>query len=136
MIWMAALSALSESKQNESALKIKQYETKTNAEIAKMNASMKALNLTQAYNDSMATNAVIGASQGRSGPSIQGIYSAAGQELNWDIEYNKLGTNLSYNSALNNIATMGRAIKTTRTGGLLNAVAGGYQAYDKYKKIK
>lgn len=77
-----------------SEAKITQYKYEVDSKLAKMNSNKIALDLTRQFNNTMASNAVIAAAQGRSGGSVEAIGRAATAGYNWDIDFAELSRDI------------------------------------------
>jgi len=66
---------------------IERYRAKTNAAIAKVQGKQTALALNNAFNKTMASNAVLSAAQMRRGGSVTQIANAAEDQYNWDLDF-------------------------------------------------
>lgn len=77
-----------------SEAKITQYKYEVDSKLAKMNSNKVALDLTRQFNNTMASNAVIAAAQGRSGGSVEAIGRAATAGYNWDMDFAELSRDI------------------------------------------
>lgn len=77
-----------------SEAKITQYKYEVDSKLAKMNSNKIALDLTRQFNNTMASNAVIAAAQGRSGGSVEAIGRAATAGYNWDVDFAELSRDI------------------------------------------
>lgn len=77
-----------------SEAKITQYKYEVDSKLAKMNSNKVALELTRQFNNTMASNAVMAAAQGRRGGSVDAIGRAATAGYNWDINFAELSRDI------------------------------------------
>lgn len=114
----AVASAYAQSKQYE----IQAIQRKINAKIAKLQGEEDSLALLQNFNKAQASNAVIAAAQGRSGATVQAIGSAAESQLNWDIDYTKMSSEIQAQGYSAEAKQLESAAKTSLIGGTLSAI--------------
>ena len=74
--------------------KAQKYQAQTNAKIVKMQGKATALNLTEQYNKSRASDVVMAAAQGRRGGSVEGIARAAEAQYNWDMDFAEMSAQI------------------------------------------
>jgi len=134
-MWGAIVGLIGDANKKESAYRIQAAQAKTAASIAKMNATSTAYTLERNFNQRMASNAVISASQGRRGGSVTAIANAAQAELNWDLEFTKLGGDLSYMNRLAEVTSYETAATTAQTTGYASAALSLLSSQQKYKQI-
>lgn len=111
--------------------KIKKYQAQTRAKIAKMEGEASSLMLQRQFNKQMASDVVMAAAQGRSGPSVTGIARAAAQQLNWDQDFTKLSAEIEEKGYQSQVAQYGRAAGAALLGGTLGKITGGMMDYQK-----
>mgnify|MGYP000503973946 FL=1 len=111
--------------------KIKKYQAQTRAKISKMQGEADSLMLQRQFNKTMASNTVMAAAQGRSGGSVEGIATAAQQQLNWDQDFTKLSAEIEEKGYQAQATQYGKAAGASLIGGSLGAVTGGYMDYQK-----
>ena len=80
--------------QYDSANKISAIQSKTAAAQAKMEGNYQAMEMQASFNQTMASNAVMSAAQGRSGGSVAGIARASESQLQWDLDFTKLSSDI------------------------------------------
>ncbi len=111
------------------SMKVQKYQAETRAKIAKLNGKATALNLTNDFNKSMASDAVIAAAQGRSGGSVAGIARAAEAQYNWDVDFAELSAQIQESGYTAQATQYGMASKQTLLGGALGAIGGAATTY-------
>jgi len=110
---------------------IQKMEAKTRAKIAKMQGEADALTLQRQFNQTMASNVVMAAAQGRTGPSVIGIARAAEAQFRWDVDFTRLSAQIQESGHQAQAVQYGIARKTALIGGGLGAVAGGLMGMEK-----
>lgn len=127
----STISGIGSAYAQSQSYKIKKYQAQTRAKMAKMEGEASALMLQQQFNKQMASNAVMAAAQGRSGGSVEGIATAAAQQLNWDQDFTKLSAEIEESGYQAQARQYGMAASSSLLGGTLDAVGGGYMDYQK-----
>ena len=92
-----------------------------------MQGEADALQLQRQFNQTMASNTVMAAAQGRSGGSVEGIAQAAEQQYNWDADFTKLSAQLQESGYQSQAQQYGNAASSALVGGSLGAITGGFQ---------
>lgn len=107
--------------------KVQKYQAETRAKIAKMQGKADALQLQRQFNQTMASNTVMAAAQGRSGGSVEGISRAAQQQFNWDADFTQLSAQIEESGYRAQASQYGTAASTALIGGAAGAISGGLQ---------
>ena len=115
----SAITGIASSFAQSSQYKVQQIQARSRARVAKMQGEADALQLQQRFNQTMASNAVMAAAQGRSGASVEAIAGAAERQYNWDADFTKLSAEIQaggyeaqaaqYGIAGGGMATLGSA---------------------------
>ena len=126
---LAAASSFMGSIAASNSMKVQKYQSETQAKIAKLNGKATALNLTNDFNKSMASDAVMAAAQGRSGGSVAGIARAAEAQYNWDVDFAELSAKIQESGYTAQAAQYGMGARQTLLGGALGAVGGAATTY-------
>ncbi len=134
-MWTMLLAAVGDANKAESAARISAAESKTAAKVAEMNAKSTSLALEQKYNNQMASDAVIAASQNRRGGSVAAIRSSAADALDWDLEYTRLGGDLAYMNRMAEASSYKTAGQVGKSSGYASAAMSLYDSYSKKKQI-
>lgn len=119
-----------------SQYKVEQYKYETDAKIAKMNSKNVALQLSRDFNNTMASNAVIAAAQGRSGATAEAVGRAAETQYNWDINFAELSRDIQSRGLESMALSAKTAAKTTAKAAIPNLVGSAAMSYLQYKMIK
>jgi len=104
---------------------IQKMEAKTRAKIAKMQGEADALTLRRQFNQTMASNVVMAAAQGRIGESVMGIARAAEAQFRWDADFTRLSAQIQESGYQAQAAQYGLAGRTALIGGGLGAITKG-----------
>ncbi len=107
--------------------KVQKYQAETRAKIAKMQGKADALQLQRQFNQTMASNTVMAAAQGRRGGSVEQIGMAAEQQFNWDADFTKLSAQIEESGYRAQASQYGMAAGTALMGGAAGAISGGLQ---------
>ena len=110
---------------------VQKYQAQTRAKMAKMQGEADALQLQRQFNQTMASNVVMAAAQGRSGGSVEQIGMAAQQQFNWDADFTRLSAQLQESGYQAQAAQYGAAASTALIGGSLGAISGGLSTMGK-----
>ncbi len=110
---------------------IKKYQSQTRAKIAKMQGEADSLQLQRQFNQTMASNTVMAAAQGRSGGSVEGVAQAAQQQLNWDQDFTKMSAEIEESGYRSQATQYGKAATGSLIGGSFDAVVGAGMDYQK-----
>jgi len=104
---------------------IQKIQAKTRAKIAKMQGEADALNLQRQFNQTMASNVVMAAAQGRSGGSVEQMARAGEEQYRWDADFTRLSAQIQESGYQAQATQYGAAASTALIGGSLGAISGG-----------
>ena len=135
-MWMAAVQLIGKANQKESQLRIQKANAKVLSAQAKMQGALYGMKLESNFNKSMASDAVIAASQHRRGGSVAAISQAATKQFNWDMDFAEMSTEIQMMGYDANIASLDSAQNAAFGEGLLNAGISAYTGYQKAQELK
>ena len=118
------VSAIGSAWASSSAYKVKEIETEMAARAAKLQGAADILSLQQNFNKTMASNAVMGAAQGRRGGSVDAVASAAEAKFNWDSDFTEISANIRANGYDAQAAQYDIAASQAFIGGSISAISG------------
>jgi len=104
---------------------VQKMQAKTRAKIAKMQGEADALTLQRQFNQTMASNVVVAAAQGRTGESVAGISRAAEKQFRWDADFTRLSAQIQESGYQVQATQYGIAGRTALIGGVLGAISKG-----------
>ena len=110
---------------------VQKMQAETRAKIAKMQGEADALTLQRQFNQTMASNVVMAAAQGRTGGSVAQIAAAGEEQFRWDADFARLSAQIQESGYQAQAAQYGIAGKGALIGGGLGAVAGGLMGMEK-----
>lgn len=116
--------------------KTQQFKYETDAKLAKMNSNNVALQLSRQFNNTMASNAVIAAAQGRKGPTVEAVGRAAEAQYNWDVDFTELSRDIQARGIESMALSAETAAKTTSKSAISNMLGTAGMSYLQYKMIK
>lgn len=105
------------------AYDVERINAKTNAKIAALQGKADVLSLKRQFNKSMASNAVIGAAQGRRGGSVAQIASAAESQFNWDANFVKMQADMQESGFNAQAEQLKIASDSALVGGTLKSIS-------------
>lgn len=127
---MAAVQLIGEANKAESAARIDTANLKVNAAQAKLEGAVYGMNLSKNFNQAMGSDAVMAASQGRRGGSVQAIADASLKQYNWDMDFAEMGTEIRQKGYNANISAMQNFASNAQGQGIANAAMGMYNQYN------
>jgi len=133
----SALTSMAASYAKGAEYKIQQYQAETNAKIAAMQGRKTAMDLSSAFNKSMASDVVMAAAQGRRGGSVQAVAGAAEKQFNWDVDFAAMSANIQETGYLGQAEQYGMAGKYAQGAGMLSAgMQSATKSYVQYSLLK
>ena len=133
---LQAIQSYSSAKVAAAGHKVQQFKYETDSKLAKMNSNNVALQLSRQFNNTMASNAVMAAAQGRSGATVEAVGRAAEAQYNWDMDFAELSRDIQ-TRGIDAMATSSKmAAKTSSDAALTNMLGSAGMSYLKYKMVK
>lgn len=118
----SGISSIGASLARSAAFDVQKINAQTNSMIAELQGKADVLSLKRQFNKAMASNAVIGAAQGRRGGSVAQIASAAESQYNWDANFVKMQADMQISGFDAQAEQFKIASGTAATSGTLSAI--------------
>jgi hypothetical protein len=117
---------------------MKKQASEFNARLAKTQAAMANAELITRYNDSMANTVTIMSAQGvdMSSGSKANILRSQQQKLNFDLEYNRLSSDITQSQYRNEAGQFGMAGQSAKRAGVTQGLLQGLQTVQDFSKVK
>ena len=130
----SAIAGIGSAYAQSTQYKIQEMQARTNEALSKMQGNKASLDLLKDFNKTMASNAVISAAQGRTGPTVSAVSSAAESQYNWDSDFTKLSSDIEAKGYSAQAKQYDIASTTSLIGGALSSIGGassnvGYNLY-------
>lgn len=136
MVAIQASQAYFGAKAQASMFKVQEYKYETESKLAKMSGNFRSMQLQRDFNNTMASNAVMAAAQGRRGGSVEAIGSAAESQLNWDMEFSELSRDIQTKGLDSMAVSSSKASSSASRSAIGEAASTGLLGAAKYYTIK